>query len=222
MNTYYVAGFPVSDELYHHGILGQKWGVRRYQNPDGTYTSAGRERYRIDKSNKGLRSYQNKDGSLTEAGKARYGDVQASRKQSGIVRRLVVGDIPFGMQRHRIRREQRLERKMNMNRDAGEEKKAQKYEARYKAQKAKNVDIDRYLMNKSTGKLFVQNLLMNPFGADAYRANRARGDTRLTSAADAFISNILPLRWNLNPLNYETLHSKIQDKEKYGKLAHGE
>lgn len=31
-------------ELYHHGILGQKWGVRRYQNADGTLTSEGRER----------------------------------------------------------------------------------------------------------------------------------------------------------------------------------
>lgn len=31
-------------ELYHHGILGQKWGVRRYQNPDGTYTEAGKKR----------------------------------------------------------------------------------------------------------------------------------------------------------------------------------
>lgn len=27
--------------LQHHGILGQKWGVRRYQNPDGSYTPAG-------------------------------------------------------------------------------------------------------------------------------------------------------------------------------------
>lgn len=32
--------------LYHHGILGQKWGVRRYQNYDGTYTQAGLARYK--------------------------------------------------------------------------------------------------------------------------------------------------------------------------------
>lgn len=34
--------------LYHHGILGQKWGVRRYQNEDGTLTDAGKKRYERD------------------------------------------------------------------------------------------------------------------------------------------------------------------------------
>lgn len=33
------------DSLAHHGIQGQKWGVRRYQNEDGSLTDAGKKRY---------------------------------------------------------------------------------------------------------------------------------------------------------------------------------
>ena len=34
-----------SDELYHHGIKGQKWGIRRFQDENGNLTEEGRKRY---------------------------------------------------------------------------------------------------------------------------------------------------------------------------------
>ena len=53
------------DELYHHGIQGQKWGIRRYQNEDGSLTDAGKKRYaklesKIQKQQKNIGKYQNR------------------------------------------------------------------------------------------------------------------------------------------------------------------
>ena len=41
----------MNNELYHHGILGQKWGIRRFQNEDGSLTPEGEKRYSESLSN---------------------------------------------------------------------------------------------------------------------------------------------------------------------------
>lgn len=52
--TYYHS----SDVLYHHGILGQKWGIRRFQNSDGSYTEAGKKRRREDSYSEDYKKYE--------------------------------------------------------------------------------------------------------------------------------------------------------------------
>lgn len=66
MDTNYIitstGSFIRDDDLRHWGIKGMKWGVRRYQNPDGTLTAAGKKRY------------TSPDGSLNEKGKKKFGN----------------------------------------------------------------------------------------------------------------------------------------------------
>lgn len=140
--------------LEHHGIKGQKHGVRRYQNEDGSLTPEGMERYGHKKDHSG-ENY-------------RIGRKIATAPTKG------VGWL-------QKKNAERLQRDVQKAKDHGDEKYAEKKQRRLDAQEAARANLEAYSNHTSSGKHVAQNLLLGLGSTANYQHARARGSGRIRS-----------------------------------------
>lgn len=86
-----------NNQLYHHGVKGMRWGVRRYQNPDGTLTAAGRKRQERLEQKKPHEDYANAHSKKsvqqmsTKELQARNTRLQAEQQYANLTKKTSVG-----------------------------------------------------------------------------------------------------------------------------------
>lgn len=187
-------------ELYHHGILGQKHGVR-----NGPPYPLAENVHSASEKKAGWKK------SLSEA--ARDVTTGNTGTASRLVASVVTGRGLMGMltsKRHREKRANKLEEKAKKAAAKGKTKKAEKLERKASAQKQKNKDMEAYLKKTSTAKLAVQEVLLRGIAIDNYRAARARGAGRVRAVLEA----------NAARLPIGTILRVVGDKKKYGAITH--
>lgn len=152
----------MNDEvLVHHGIKGQRWGVRRFQNEDGTRTALGRKRERQAAGSGKLFDKNNSSAAQ------KYKEAKAAEKQ-------ILNDYPkYGTDDEWNEYDRKTNEALDARKQAFKESKAD-----FKA-------------NKTLGQKAANLIMNGPIGAGLYNNLRASGNSVAVSEALTIASNIL-------------------------------
>lgn len=174
--------------LAHHGVKGQKWGIRRYQNEDGTLTSEGKAK---------------KDSNVSTSG---------SRMLESMKRRMINKTSEKGNKK--VREYEGRIQELNDWEKAYKElinKERTKYITKLEGQKRANKDIKDYQERTSAKKLILQKALLK-VGSTAYQTARARGATRLQTMFELFTPG-LHMYKNKKAYGSSAVHSDMKENE---------
>lgn len=177
---YDASGEEYADYLAHHGILGQKWGIRRFQNSDGSLTAEGRERY-------GLKpTYQNTRmrGAMNDPyGLSKLGSKRVKRLERKAKRAKAEGDE---------KREAKLTRKAEAQSAAVDNRKA--WDSRQSSRRLSSADSVRGLTN------ILSSLQLSPNNPDAWIA--AFDQILSGTISSGALSEMANITASFNPVNF--------------------
>lgn len=183
----------MDNELKHYGVIGMKWGVRRYESKNGKLTAAGKARYAdgpTGKYAKKAAKYQAKADKYNKSAKEWNRAAKSYKKSFGGTDDTTLKSEQYAYSAKRKAKKYEAKAKAAMNKGSAKTAKAiEKNEARLKKHEALagKDTIDR-VKAQSTGKTLAQSYVFGSYGALKYNQARAAGAGRGKAAVDATLN----------------------------------
>ena len=171
----YNRSLVIYNELYHHGVKGQKWGLRRFQNKDGSLTDAGRKRYNLDDTN-------------SKIGRALFNTASGQKLA-------VTMNKGFREDKKQIKEEYKKNLETMDKEQAKILKNRAENEARVSAANAiyshQSTEANSIIQTQSFGKATAKRLVMGDYGSLVYTRLTNSKDGKSMSSGKAVVASIL-------------------------------